>query len=288
MRVLVTGGMGFVGRAVVGELRDHGHEVLVLSRRGQLRTDLRDRDAIAKALAPLEIDGVCHLAALTSVRDSFADPQGYFATNEAGTRNLLGQLPEGVPFVLASTSAVYGTAAPGRLREDMPPNPENPYSASKLAAERAVTAGGGTVLRCFNVAGAYAGQPDPDPTRIISAALRAAAGLSPQVFLNGDGSAVREFTHVTDVARAFRLALEAFKSGTFNVGTGHGHTMLEVVRTVEAVTGRPIPVVHRPPAAEAHTLVSDPTLIRAQLGWQPLRSRLETIVDDAWQALLSR
>ncbi len=288
MRVLVTGGTGFVGGAVAGELRDHGHDVLVLSRSGQVSADLTDAVATAKALAPLEIEGVCHLAALTSVRDSFADPAAYFATNDTATRHLLDQLPEGVPFVLASTSAVYGSARPGKLREDMPANPENPYAASKLAAEEAVTAKGGVVLRCFNVAGSYAGRPDPDPTRIISAALRAAAGMSTEVFLNGDGSAVREFTHVTDVARAFRLALEAPKPGILNVGTGQGHTMMEVVRAAEAVTGRPIAVMHRPPAAEAHTLVSDPTRIREQLGWQPTRSQLETIIGDAWQALVSR
>jgi UDP-glucose 4-epimerase len=196
-----------------------------------------------------------------------------------------------VRFVFSSASAVYGSGRPGRLSEDLEPRPENPYAASKLAAEQligyhaATGAIGAITLRCFNIAGAYAGISDPNTTRIISAALRAAAGETPHVLVNGDGSAVREFTHVRDVAEAFRLALDAAAPGgheTLNVGTGEGVTMRDVVRVAEKVTERPVPVRHGPPAREAHTLVADATRIREALGWSPARSSIETIVRDAW------
>jgi UDP-glucose 4-epimerase len=293
--VLVTGGLGFLGRAVTEELTNHGHEVYVLSRsspaQGRLvRADLRDRAAVADALATHRLDGICHLAGLKSVRESFADPLGYFDTNLGGTASLLHLAHGGIPFVFASTSAVYGSAHTGRLTEDLAPSAENPYAASKLAAEQllAHTAATGTVggvtLRCFNVAGAA----DPDQTRIISACLRAAAGLIPHVTVNGDGSAVREFTHVADAARAFRLALGAARPGEhqlLNLGTGDGVTMMEVISTAERVTGQRIQVVHRPPAQEAHTVVCDPRRIQTALGWDPELSTIERIIGDAWLTL---
>jgi UDP-glucose 4-epimerase len=292
VRVLVTGGLGFLGRAVTSELTGHGHEVFVLSRSSPtgIRADLRDRAAVAQALAAHHIDGICHLAALKSVRDSFADPLGYFDTNLGGTANLLHAASGGMPFVFASTSIVYGSAHTGRLTEDLAPSAENPYAASKLAAEQllAYTAATGSVgavtLRCFNLAGAA----DPDQTRIISACLRAAAGLIPQVTVNGDGSAVREFTHVTDAARAFRLALEVARPGShqlLNLGTGHGLTMMDVIRAAENVTGQRIQVVHRPPAQEAHTLICDPSRIHRTLGWRPELSTIERIISDTWDTV---
>ena len=303
MRVLVTGGLGFLGRAVTKELSNNGHEAIILSHTSPLelfgdipvvRADLRDKAAVDKAVASLDIEGVCHLSALTSVRDSFADPLGYFDTNVGGTANLLHLVTHGVPFVLASTSAVYGSARPGRLSEDLSPNPENPYAASKLAAEQLLTftaatnAVGGVTFRCFNIAGAVDGFVDPDQTRIISACLRAAAGRVPHVTVNGDGSAVREFTHVLDAARAFRLGLEAAIPGKYqlhNLGTGNGVTMIEVIQATERVTGQRIEVVHRPVAREAHTLIANPGHIQSTLGWRPEISDIETIISDAWQTI---
>jgi UDP-glucose 4-epimerase len=296
VKVLVTGGGGFLGRNVVGVLRQHGYDVVALSRRpvaeelGAGVADLRDQRSVAAAIAPLQVDAVCHLAALTSVRESFTEPLSYFDTNVSGTVNLLRALAGNpVPVVFASTNAVYGSARPGRLHEDMEPKPESPYAASKVAAEHllayqaATGAMGCTVLRCFNIAG----PGDPDTTRIIPSSLRAAAGDIEHVPLNGDGSAVRDFVHVTDVAEAVRLALEATRPGrhqVFNVGTGEGASMAEVIRAAEKVTERPIPVVRRPPAREAHTLVADIGRIREVLGWRPTRSSIENIVHDAWQA----
>jgi UDP-glucose 4-epimerase len=302
VRVLVTGGQGFLGRAVVAELAAHRHEVIALTRRADgtpaglqvVCADLRERDEVTAAVVPLKVDAVCHLAGLTSVRDSLADPLGYFETNVGGTANLLSALAEAglpVPMVFASTSAVYGSARPGQLGEGLEPRAENPYAASKLAAEQLLTyhaatgAIGATVLRCFNIAGAVDGFGDPDKSRIIPATLRTAAGEIPHVTVNGDGSAVREFTHVLDVAQAVRLALDTTVPGqarTFNVGTGDGVSMMDVIGTAEKVTGRVIPVVHRPPAREAHTLVADGSRIRETLGWYASRSSLECMIRDAW------
>jgi UDP-glucose 4-epimerase len=192
--------------------------------------------------------------------------------------------------VLASTSIVYGSARTGALGEELPTRPENPYAASKVAAEQLVaacTATGavsGVALRCFNIAGAVDGYPDLDPTRLIPNVLRAARGDTPHVRVNGDGSAVREYTHVRDVASAFRLALAADATGVFNVGTGHGVAVRDVIAIAGQVTGRPVPVAHQPPRPEAHTLVCDPGRITTELGWRPAYSELPEIIGSAWRA----
>lgn len=301
MRVLVTGGNGFLGSALVLKLREAGHEVVVVSRhpdaddgvRG-LRADLRDPAAMATVLRGVELDGVCHLAALTRVRDSFADPLGYYATNLAGTLNLLAALAPRVPrFVFASTCAVYGRVDHPATETD-PPAPGNPYASSKLAAEQLVgyqAALGGlaaVTLRCFNTAGAVAGIHDPDLTRLIPKALAVAAGGEAWFGLNGDGSAVREFTHVEDLADAYVLALHAARPGqhdVFNIGSGQGVTLRQVLDAVQEITGRTLPIQRHPPQDEPTVLVADSTRARERLGWSPRRSSLERIVADAWAAV---
>ncbi|MBB5869543.1 UDP-glucose 4-epimerase [Allocatelliglobosispora scoriae] len=301
MRVLITGGRGFLGRAVTADLIARGHGVTVLSHTaggdGTVLGDLRDRERLTEVIAQVKPEIVCHLAALTNPRDSFANPLTYFDVNVGGTLNLLHALAaagEPARIVFTSTSAVYGSARPGHLSEDMVPSPESPYAVSKVTAEQLLAsyvgtgAIGATSLRCFNIAGAVSGFGDPDPTRIISAALRAAAGVIPHVSVNGDGSAVREFTHVLDVAAAVGLAAESSSIGdsrVLNVGTGNGITMMEVIRAAEKVTGREIAVVHRPPAREPHTLIADGRRVREVLGWEAQRSSIEEIVADSWAAL---
>ena len=303
MRVLVTGGTGFTGQAVARDLRAHGHRVIVLTHRNRpipttagpggdelAVADIRDRDELARLVREAGIEGVCHLAALTRVRDSFADPIAYFDVNVGGSIALLAALDgqarrTGAPLALVfgSTGAVYGVRD-GRLDEDEPTRPVNPYGASKLAAEALIGYQAATgrlaavTLRCFNIAGAVAGIGDQDTTRIIPTALAVAAGTTDQLQVNGDGTAVREYTHVADVATAYRLALAAAVPGAhriYNVGSGHGAAVTDIIDAVRRVTGRPLPVEHRPPAPEPALVLADSARIRAELGWRPDRSSLD-------------
>jgi UDP-glucose 4-epimerase len=304
VRILVTGAAGYVGYAVGRRLIAAGHEVLGLVRRSEqipalpdgvspVVADLLDPGALRAAL-PVPLDGVCHLAALTRVRESLRNPLRFFTVNAQGTVNLLEALPGGVRLVHGSTAAVYGAPERQPIRESEPPSPTSAYGASKLAAEQAIRfhcaarSLGATVLRTFNVAGSVDGRGDPDPTRLIPKALRAAAGRIPRVEVNGDGAAVREFVHVDDLAAAYVLALEAVRPGeprVYNVGTGHGVSVREVLDVVEEVTGRPVPRVRRPPQPEPPALVADCAAFRADLGWRPDRSGLAEIVTDAWSCL---
>ena len=300
MRILVTGASGFVGRVTCRYLAEHGHQVT-----GMARSEI-DIDGVETvrggftigALAGLSLrdapfDAIVHLAAASTVRESFADPLGYFEANTVSTQRLLTLARDrGVPmpFILASTSAVYGDRG-GALAEDMPPAPGSPYATSKLAAEDlvrwAARAGmiGGMVLRLFNVSGAAYGVVDTSPTRITGNAVRAAAGLIPHVSVNGDGSVLREFTHVLDVSAAILLAIERTELGqaeTVNIGTGVGVSVADVIAAAGDVSGRPVPVEYRPTANESAALVSNPARAGTVLGWKPTRSSLERIVSDVW------
>ena len=189
---------------------------------------------------------------------------------------------------------MYGSRAEGKLTEDLPAAPDTPYAASKRAAEQLIEyharsgAIGGVILRCFAISGAFKGRGDQDQSRIIPKALSVAAGTASAVTINGDGSAEREFTHVLDVADAYRRAVEAARPGEnsyYNVGTGAGVSMADVVATVAEITGQPIAVEHGPPRPEPQTLVADSAAIQRQLGWSAPRSDLRNIVRDAWDAV---
>ena len=297
MRVLVTGAGGYIGRAVVEALRQAGHEPVAMLRSERSRlpvgveirtSDLLVADTLVKALR--DVDAVCHLAGLTRARESWEQPLRYFAVNVTGTVGLLEAMAaRGVNIlVFASTGSIYGTPESQPMGEDLPDAPPHPYAASKQAAESVIewqaraSGIGALALRLFNVAAGA----DPDPTRIVPRVLAAAAGQSPSVEVNGDGSAVRDFLHVDDAARAFVAALDSHAEvGQFrryNIGSGTGASVLDVVAAAERVTGRSVPIVHRPPAAEPQALVCDPSRAAAELGWKPRRSDLDTIVQDAW------
>lgn len=294
---------------MVAELASHGALVTALTHTrpglsipgadSVRRADLRHLIGLADVVNEIQPDAICHLAALATARESFAKAIEYYDVNVTGTINLLraveaARLKRPPKVIFASTNAVYGSGKSGALTEDDPPNPESPYAASKLAAEQLISgyartgAIGASILRCFNIAGATAdGYGDPDQTRIISNVIRAANGEIPHVTVNGDGSAVREFTHVLDVAEAVRLALRSTEAGygeVFNIGTGVGLSMMEVIRAGERITGRSIEIVHRPPAHEPHTLVANVSKARASLGWKARRSSIDRILADAWKA----
>lgn len=273
MHVLVTGGLGYLGHAVTHDLLAAGHRVTVLTRGhpdagrhagvGLVEGDIRDRARIREIVAAGRFDAVCHLAAVSRGRDSFADPLTYYDVNVVGTLNLLMALDnirESVPsarFVFASTDKVYGSQHVGALGEDLEPHPESPYAASKVSAEQLVAAYaatgaiGAVTLRCFNIAGAANGRTDTDTARIIPNVFRALTGELPYITLNGDGSAVRDFVHILDVATAVRLSLAAVKAGehrVYNIGSGTASSMAQVVAAAEAVTGLPVPVRKVPPS----------------------------------------
>jgi UDP-glucose 4-epimerase len=311
MRVLVTGGFGYVGGAVAKWLADAGHEVTLLTRQRHRPAnppvdaevcvaDLLDPDQLDKLLADRPFEGVCHLAGLVRVRESFNDPAAYFQVNVGGTANLLAALARtaeqtgrSARLVFASTAAVYGLSPGEPINEDHPLAPTSPYGASKLAAEQLLSYQSATgtlaavTLRGFAIAGAIGSHGDTDLSRIIPKALAVAAGHAPNVGVNGDGSAVREFTHVADVANAYLHALTAARPGehlVYNVGTGQGVTVREVLEAVESVTEQGLPVVLQPAANEPPTLLADTQRIQAQLEWRPQHSNLNEIVATAWRA----
>jgi UDP-glucose 4-epimerase len=313
MRLLVTGGAGYIGSIVARVLIADGHEVAVLDNleRGHREAvppqaqlivgDLRNPGEVGQALAP-GFDGVLHFAALALVGESVEHPERYYRTNVAGTLNLLeAMVAHGVPrLVFSSTCAVYGQPDEVPIPETAPPRPQNAYGASKLAADHligdfCVAHGIGAVsLRYFNVAGAHDGVgEDHEPeTHLIPNILKVPLGLRDSVQIFGtdyptpDGSAVRDYIHIDDLADAHALALAHARDGEhriFNLGNGNGFSVREVIAAAERVTGRSIPAVEslrRP--GDPPKLIAAGQKARAELGWEPKKPELETMIADAW------
>lgn len=304
MRVLVTGATGFVGYAVAATLVERGHEVIAFTRSlwaqlpekvRRIHGDLNYRE-LSQALET--VDGVCHLAARTRVRESWTDPLGYWQSNVGGTLALLEamQATKTERLVLASTCTVYGEQAKQPINETAPTAASTPYGRSKLAADNAASdlaatgVLGAVSLRAYNIAGATPGRPDRDDTRLIPRLLAVQQGTAPEIVINGDGSAVRDFVHVADMAVAVSLALEACEPGiarTYNLGSDQPTRVRDAINTVEVVTGQPVPRQYVPAANEPQELTADSTLIRRELGWRPERSSLRQIISDAWASLTS-
>jgi UDP-glucose 4-epimerase len=295
VRVLVTGAAGYIGSAVVQALAAAAHEPVALVHRKAAPDDVEARhgdllnpSSLVDALDG--VDAVCHLAGLTSGRESFARPVEYFRVNVSGTLALLDAMASADirQLVFASTAAIYGTPDRQPMNEDLPDNPPHPYAASKAAAEAAITwqartgALGATALRIFNAAGG----DDPDPWRLLPRVLAVAAGQGDALEVNGDGTVVRDYLHVADAADAFVAAVEhGWELGTcrrYNIGSGVGTSVMDIVAAVERVTCRNVQVLHRPAVPEPPVLVCDPTRALTELGWKPRRSELDGIVRDAW------
>ncbi|MFC6080748.1 UDP-glucose 4-epimerase GalE [Sphaerisporangium aureirubrum] len=318
MKLLVTGGAGYVGSAVAARLADTGHEVTVLDDLSTGHADAVPPGAefvqapITEAGPVLEqgFDGVLHFAAKSLVGESVADPGLYWSANLGGTLALLEAMRRaGVPrIVFSSTAATYGEPERTPIQEDAPTRPTNPYGASKLAVDTALTAyaglhGIGAVsLRYFNVAGAHTaaggqvyGERHAVETHLIPNILAVALGRRPSVDVYGtdyptpDGTCVRDYIHLTDLADAHLLALDACRPGSheiYNLGSGTGFSVHEVVSACREVTGHPIPanVRERRPGDPA-VLVASSDRIQRELGWKPVRTDLYTIIGDAWAAV---
>jgi UDP-glucose 4-epimerase len=313
MRLLVTGGAGYIGSIVARQLLGEGHDVTVLDNleRGHREAvpenaklvvaDLLDREAVDAAMSA-GFDGAMHFAALALVSESVSHPERYYLTNVVGTLNLLeAMVAAGVPrLVFSSTCAVYGQPDEVPIAETAAPRPVNAYGASKLAVDLMIrdfcTASGlGAVsLRYFNVAGASGGLgEDHDPeTHLIPNILRVALGQAPAAQIYGtdyptpDGTAVRDYIHVEDLATAHLLALDGARAAehrVFNLGNGNGFSVREVVAAARAVTGREIGTNEAPRRpGDPPMLVASSDRIRSELGWEPRKPALEEMVADAW------
>lgn len=310
--ILVTGGAGYIGSHVVRQLGDGGESVVTLDNlstgfrqavtSGELVTgDTGDANLLEQLFTDYDIDTVMHFAAHTVVPESVADPLKYYRNNTSNSRTLLdcATRHDVRNIVFSSTAAVYGIPDGGRAAEESPTQPINPYGTSKLMTEwmlRDLAAAGGpryVALRYFNVAGCdpsgQIGQSTPNATLLIKVACEAACGRRKQVSVFGtdyptaDGTGLRDYVHVEDLARAHLDALAYLRQGgestTLNCGYGHGYTVREVLRAVERADGKPLQVRDEPRrAGDPPELVAVAERIRSVLGWKPQFDDLDTIV----------
>ncbi|MEX3101349.1 MULTISPECIES: UDP-glucose 4-epimerase GalE [unclassified Streptomyces] len=310
-KYLVTGGAGYVGGVVAQHLLEAGHEVTVLDnlstgfREGVpagatfIEGDIRDAGKWLDA----SYEAVLHFAASSQVGESVVRPEKYWENNVGGTMALLGAMREaGVrKLVFSSTAATYGEPDAVPIPETAVTKPTNPYGATKLAVDYMITSEahahglGAVSLRYFNVAGAYGAQGerhDPE-SHLIPLVLQVAQGRREAISVYGDdyptpdGTCVRDYIHVADLAEAHLLALKAAEAGEHlicNLGNGEGFSVRQVIDTVRKVTGHPIPEIVAPRrGGDPAVLVASAATAREKLGWQPSRADLAGIVADAWE-----
>ncbi len=315
MKVLVTGGAGYIGSVVTAQLLDAGHDVVVLD---DLSTGHRDAVPDGAALVEASLreagavlgrggfDAVLHFAAKSLVAESVRNPELYWSTNAVGTLTLMDAMRDaGVRrLVFSSTAATYGAPAESPITEDTPAVPSNPYGQAKLAADHAIAGDAlahglaAVSLRYFNVGGAVDGlgeRHDPE-THLIPNVLAVPAGRRDAVEVYGtdyptrDGTAIRDYLHVDDLARAHLLALDSTAPGEhriYNLGTGTGFSVREVVDACRRATGHPVPHIDRDRRpGDPPVLVASGERARAELGWTP-RHDLDRIVADAWAFMRS-
>jgi UDP-glucose-4-epimerase GalE len=322
MRVLVTGGAGYIGSQTAKALATAGHEGVVLDNlvTGHreavkwgpfVEGDLGDKDLLAKIFKEHRIEAVIHFAASLLVGESVTNPQKYFWNNVVNTLLLLDAMKAGgvKHIVFSSSAAVYGSPEKLPIPEDHPMRPVSPYGDSKLCMERAIrwycVAYGlrGVALRYFNAAGAdlegELGEEHDPESHLIPLVVKAALGQRPDVEVYGtdystpDGTAIRDYIHVVDLADAHVRALEYLAGGgestELNLGTGEGHSVREVVACVGKLCDGRVPAKDAPRrAGDPAVLVADPSKARQVLGWQPQHSDLDTIIQSAWKWHSSR
>jgi len=315
--ILVVGGAGYIGSHMVKELLEAGHSPITLdnlSRGNQdlipggqfIKGDLSDSVFLNRVFSENKIDAVMHFAADAQVGESVEKPLKYYRNNIACTINLLETMVKKnvLKFIFSSTAAVYGEPINTPITEDHPFNPTNPYGRTKLTVEHMLhdcdIAHGlkSVCLRYFNAAGADAsgvfGERHTPETHLIPLVLKVASKELKDIRIFGtdystqDGTCVRDYIHVTDLAQAHLLSMDALFAGEpsnyFNLGNSKGHSVKEVIQTAERVTGKPISYIEtaRRPGDPA-LLIADSNKIRTVLGWQPLYEDLDVIIDTAWK-----
>lgn len=313
MRVMVTGGAGYIGSVAVAMLLERGYDVVALDnlQRGHLdavtqgaefvQCDLRDSVATLEVVTSVNVDAVLHFAALHLVPESVDQPAEYYRTNVVGGINLLDAVQAAgiYKFVFSSTAAVYGEPESLPIRENSPTVPINPYGSSKLMMERILTDYGQTyginyaIFRYFNVAGSRGqlGEDHRPETHIIPVALEALTGKRDHFIVYGtdyeteDGTAVRDYVHVIDLVEAHILALEQLDRtlGVMNLGTRSGFSVSQMVEAVELTTDQRLPIVMGPRrAGDPPALIADSTRAREILGWDPQHSTLDAMIGSHW------
>ena len=318
MKLLVTGGAGYIGGTVAQLLLDRGHTVFILDdlRHAQrslvppaatfVQGELADRIRLDRLLEQEAFDGVLHFAALIEAGESMQKPEIYFRNNTASTLTLLEAILASRTrrFVFSSTAAVYGEPERTPITEDAPLKPTNAYGESKLLVEQMLTWFNRihqfpyASLRYFNVAGAIPGRGEAhEPeSHLIPLILDVALGRRENIKIYGtdydtpDGTCIRDYIHVADLAEAHMLALDALAPGSghsrliYNLGNGKGFSVREVVDSVKRVTGRPVPVQELPRrAGDPAILIASAAAIEKDLGWKPRHSELDSIIASAWE-----
>ncbi len=324
MTTLVTGGAGYIGSHTVWELIDRGEDVVVVDRLSTgfdwavapeaelVRGDIADHELVAKVIQSRNVDSIIHFAGSIVVPESVEDPLGYYENNTVKSRTLIETAVncQVRNFIFSSTAAVYGTAGLKPIAETAPLYPLSPYGRSKLMTEWMLEDAAAahdfrfTALRYFNVAGADSkgrtGQSTPGATHLIKVACETATGkrASMDVFGNDyqtpDGTCVRDYIHVSDLANAHALALDRLRDGgqsmIANCGYGHGYSVLEVLESVRKVVGSDFTVnMAGRRAGDADSVVANADLLRREMGWKPKHDDLDNICADAlnWERILA-
>ncbi|MFP4173751.1 MAG: UDP-glucose 4-epimerase GalE [Candidatus Hydrogenedentota bacterium] len=316
MRILLTGGAGYVGSACLRWLLDKGHDPIAYDDLSEgnassvpaerlVRGDILDGERLREVMRDHKAEAVMHFAALASVPESIVQPERYYRVNVLGTKSVLDAMRDcGVELILfSSTAATFGFHAEMPLTEDSPQTPAVPYGTTKLAAEwiikdyaKAYNLGYG-LLRYFNAAGADPdgahGESRGEETHLIPLTLAAALGQREKLYIYGgdfdtrDGTCVRDYVHTHDLAQAHQLVIENIKPGVgkaYNLGSGTGTTVLEVLHACERATGQSIPheIVNRRPG-DPPVLVASSERIQEELGWKPAFPGIDDIVETAWK-----
>jgi UDP-glucose 4-epimerase len=312
MNILVVGGAGYIGSVCAELLLNEGHQVAILDNLSEghraavdprahfIQLDLANRDELAQAVARSCPDAIMHFAASALVGESMRDPSKYFRNNVANGLNLLDAMvaADVRQIVFSSSCATFGLPERTPIDESFPQRPINPYGESKLAFEKIlrwydqIHGVRFISLRYFNAAGASGkfGEDHRCETHLIPNVLKVALGRQPHVEIFGtdydtpDGTCIRDYIHILDLARAHILALSASASASYNLGTGGGSSVRQVIDTCCKVTGKEVPVIEKSRrCGDPPRLIATSEKIKRELGWQPQLQALDTIVTSAWE-----